>query len=243
MSISLMKLVWTQPLVSTDKLLLLRLCDYAGDDGSRVFPSVARLAHETSLSERHVQRRLRSLEKAGYISVVRNARGGCRGMTRNYLINVVTLSTGDTLSPITQRGDTSVVAGVTSYAATGDTSVTQTINEPSKEPLTVLPVEEKEPVDESLRDCLQAAGLSSAQIRRFFTNVRFEPGMKALIFPNRAMRDHVERRLETRLCMALGYHPTLEVAANNLPERGDGPSTIQADWWGVCSKITCPAMS
>ncbi len=54
-------------------LLLLALADIAGDDGSRVFPSIATLAKKTRLDERSVRRLLRKLEQDSAIERVRDA--------------------------------------------------------------------------------------------------------------------------------------------------------------------------
>lgn len=51
------------------RLVLLALADYAHDDGSKAFPSVAEIAKKARLSERQVKRCLKNLEEEGHISV------------------------------------------------------------------------------------------------------------------------------------------------------------------------------
>lgn len=48
----------------TARLVLICLANYASADGTSAFPSVARLAADTGLSERAVQQKLRELEQA-----------------------------------------------------------------------------------------------------------------------------------------------------------------------------------
>lgn len=53
-----------------ERLLLLCMARYAGDDGSRVFPSVATLAEDTQQTRAAVQRQLRSLAKKRLIVAI-----------------------------------------------------------------------------------------------------------------------------------------------------------------------------
>ena len=61
----------------SDLLVLLAIADFAKDDGSGAWPSVALLAEKTRLSERSVQYILRKLEASGEIIIERHA--GPRG--------------------------------------------------------------------------------------------------------------------------------------------------------------------
>lgn len=76
-----------------EMLLALALADHAHDDGTSIFPSVARLAAKTRQSPRAVQYQLRSMEKSGWLILVGGAKGGrkpgsdSRGRTREYRIN------------------------------------------------------------------------------------------------------------------------------------------------------------
>jgi len=90
-SFSLQSMVWPARLDGTAKLVLLRLCDFADDDGSRVFPTVKRVAADCGISERTTQDALRRLESAGVLVLVREADAGAR-KPREYRIDVPTLA-------------------------------------------------------------------------------------------------------------------------------------------------------
>lgn len=74
-------------------LLALALADHAHDDGTHIFPSIARLAEKTRQSERSVQYQLRRMEQSGWLLLVNAGIGGRRsgfgegGRTRQYRIN------------------------------------------------------------------------------------------------------------------------------------------------------------
>lgn len=76
-----------------EMLLALALADHAHDDGTHIFPSIARLAAKTRQSERSVQYQLRRMETAGWLVLVNSGIGGRRsgfgegGRTRQYRIN------------------------------------------------------------------------------------------------------------------------------------------------------------
>lgn len=86
------------------KVVLLKLCDHAHDDGTNIYPSVARIAHETEVSERTVQRILAGFVETGLLSVIDNESGG-RGRTKNYtlclnrLYELVMEIKGDSVTP------------------------------------------------------------------------------------------------------------------------------------------------
>lgn len=76
-----------------EMLLALALADHAHDDGTHIFPSIARLAEKTRQSERSVQYQLRRMEQSGWLVLVNAGVGGRRsgfgegGRTRQYRIN------------------------------------------------------------------------------------------------------------------------------------------------------------
>jgi hypothetical protein len=86
MSIKVMSVVFELELNHTDMFILLAMADHADDQGQRCYPSVARLAHKTSYSERQVRRSLRALEKSQIIVPVAYANGG-RGLATEYHIH------------------------------------------------------------------------------------------------------------------------------------------------------------
>jgi hypothetical protein len=69
MSVKLMGMVFEAPFESpTEKLVMLALADFASDDGSNIYPSIATLARRTSLSDRAVQKTLKALIAAGFLA-------------------------------------------------------------------------------------------------------------------------------------------------------------------------------
>lgn len=122
------------------KLLAVRLADFADDDGRGIYPSVARLAAETELSERTVQRILAEFVREGLLIVVKEATGK-PGIANAYDYDLDRLfaykpnQTGDSLSPVDDG------RGVTIERETGDTGDgdgchrdTRTVIEPPLEP-------------------------------------------------------------------------------------------------------------
>jgi hypothetical protein len=68
MSIRLMSAAWELSIPSTEKMVLMCLCDFASDDGGTCWPSVATLARKCSKGERTVQGAIRSLEDLGFLT-------------------------------------------------------------------------------------------------------------------------------------------------------------------------------
>lgn len=121
MSIACTSRVWENAdAKGSELLLLLALADHAHDDGSEAFPSVATLAAKTRLSERSVQRLLRTLEERGEIVNTGQRPSG----TNVYRVLAGQGRGGDILSP---RGDARVTGG-------GDARVTGGVTPVSPEP-------------------------------------------------------------------------------------------------------------
>lgn len=86
MSVRVMAAVWDRFDGNGGELLLaLALADFAADDGTGIYPSVARLARKTRRSRRAVQLGLRRLEALGFLSLV--AEAGAGKATRQYRIS------------------------------------------------------------------------------------------------------------------------------------------------------------
>lgn len=153
MSISIMSRLFKAQLGSCNrKLLAVRLADFADDDGRGIWPTVARLAAETELSERTVQRILREFEDEGLLVVVAEG-GGRPGQATRYDFSMPALEriferkaapagsiaaaegcqavTGDTVSPVTPATETGDTGD-----GDGCHGVTQTIREPLRKPST-----------------------------------------------------------------------------------------------------------
>lgn len=129
MSVKVSGWVWDMNLPSSQKLVALALADHAHDDGTEARPGVTGLSKKCSMNERTAQRSIRDLLAKGVIVVQRPS--------TNTLPTVYRFPApgGDNLSPqVPHRGDNTGELGVTDTTVGGDTSVTLTINEPSKEP-------------------------------------------------------------------------------------------------------------
>src|SRR4051812_40671604 len=128
MSVRVMALVYSARFGSRNnvtpavrKAVALKLADYASDDGSRVFPSVATIAAQTEISDRTVQRALMGFVEEGLLKIVR--KGGGRHTTE-YAFDLKFLltlpPTGVTASPLNdQRQDVTGVSNVEKTVVTG----------------------------------------------------------------------------------------------------------------------------
>lgn len=127
------------------KAVLLKLADHAHDDGTNIYPSVARIADETHLSTRTVQRVLGEFVKVELLHLVEHETGG-RGKSRNYMLNVPMLQAlalgekgdtqslftkGATQSPIPAKRVTDQHERVTDKTTKGDTACHPNHQEPS----------------------------------------------------------------------------------------------------------------
>jgi hypothetical protein len=101
MSVKLMALVWEYQFTRPEQSVMLALADHAQDDGSNVYPSVARIAWKTDYSERQVQRIMRDLEAKDILVAVKNIGGG-RGHATEYCIHI---EKGVKKSPFVKKGD------------------------------------------------------------------------------------------------------------------------------------------
>jgi hypothetical protein len=116
--------------------LLVHLCiaDAAHHDGTGAYPSVEFIARRIKGTERTVQRALRELEKAGDILIDYNA--GRHGVN----VYSVPMEVGRQID----GGDTEGTEGVTIPVEGGDTTVTQTLREPLREPSSPILMEPDE---------------------------------------------------------------------------------------------------
>ncbi len=88
MSIRLMTLVWDIPFpTQAQKLIALKLADYASDDGGSVFPARDTIADKVGCGESTVKRTLRAFRDCGLLHLIREG-GGARSSTNEWLINV-----------------------------------------------------------------------------------------------------------------------------------------------------------
>ena len=98
MSIRLMTLIWDIPFpAQSQKLIALKLADYAADTGGSVFPAVNTVAKQAGCDERTVQRVLKAFRKCGLIELVREGGTGPKA-TNEWRLNVpliASLSSGE----------------------------------------------------------------------------------------------------------------------------------------------------
>lgn len=82
-----MAMVWQRLDCTGGELILaLALADIAGDDGERIYPSLAYLCSKTRQSENTVRRQLKKFRKAHWLQMKKPATGG-RSLTNRYRIN------------------------------------------------------------------------------------------------------------------------------------------------------------
>ena len=93
-----MSTAWDMDIPSTEKMVLLCLCDYADDNGRSCYPAISTLAKRTSKNARTVQRALRWLEKSGVCNSHERA-----GTSTNYTVNLDAYVRGDKLSGVTNK--------------------------------------------------------------------------------------------------------------------------------------------
>lgn len=115
MSVRAMSWVWSSSTAEgLDRFVLLAIADCANDDGEQAWPAVSTLASKTGLSERTVQRCVKSLTALGELRVQANAgRRGCN-------LYSLTMATPVTQSPPTESHPRLSVAPVTE-SGRGDT--------------------------------------------------------------------------------------------------------------------------
>jgi DNA-binding transcriptional ArsR family regulator len=135
MSVTLMGKVWRTDLPTPEKMVLLVIADHANDDGTNAWPGIATIARKTSISERSVQRHLKTLEDANLITIIKQ--GGGNKHTRNdrrpnrYDVNLKALKAITWVDPEDDHGVTNGAPadlhgvtdqrhGVTSESARGD---------------------------------------------------------------------------------------------------------------------------
>lgn len=145
MSIMLMSRIFRMNIGGCNrKLLAVRLADFADDEGRGIYPGVERLASETELSERTVQRILADFEREGLL-ICRQRATGRPGIANRYDFDLAALkavedgiapaATGDNVSPVpdAQTGDNRAERGDTDDRE-GCHGVTLTVIEPLLEP-------------------------------------------------------------------------------------------------------------
>ena len=92
MSIRLMSLVWDIAFPThSQKLIALKLADYASDQGGSIFPAVNTIAAHVGCDERTVQRVLKSFRDAGVLHLVKDGGNGPKA-TNQWQLDVPALN-------------------------------------------------------------------------------------------------------------------------------------------------------
>ena len=144
MSIAIMSRLFKAELKTANrKMLAVRLGDFADDDGRGIWPSVGRLANETELSERTVQRLLQNFVTEGLLVVVKEGGSG-RGTSTRYDFDLTAIERlvankndkikGDTVSPLANPRVTNEAVKGDNHDSLGCHGVTQTVIEPLDKP-------------------------------------------------------------------------------------------------------------
>lgn len=138
MSVHVASLVWRLDLPANQKLVAVKLADYANDDGGDIFPGVERLAEECGMSERSIQRYLREFVDSGLLVIVAHAQGG-RGRSTEYAYDLERVT--ELCRPLkvkrvtaTTQRVTTETKRVTATTLKGDRACHPNSQEPSKEP-------------------------------------------------------------------------------------------------------------
>jgi hypothetical protein len=119
-----MSIAWDADLPLAEKAVLLCLCDHANDDGE-CWPSMARVARRSSMSERTAQRAIKGLRDKGILSW-----DDAPGRSHKFSIDPRQLVTPDNLSPPTMTAKPPTQCHPTPDTVSPKPSIT--IIEPSK---------------------------------------------------------------------------------------------------------------
>lgn len=96
MSLKATKWAFDQNLTPTLKVVLLSLADKASDTGENCWPSIKLISKECCISERSVQRHLKTLEAQGFIKINIRFRDNKSQTSNSYKLNI---SAPDSLTP------------------------------------------------------------------------------------------------------------------------------------------------
>jgi hypothetical protein len=86
MSVKVSALCWKVPLAATEKLVLLRMADFADDQGFNIYPAVQTVADDCGIGIRIVQLTLKKMVSKGILVVMNQ--GGGRGRATEYAIDM-----------------------------------------------------------------------------------------------------------------------------------------------------------
>jgi hypothetical protein len=121
--------VFDAKLEPREKLVLLVLANFANDAGDNVWPSVATVARMTGLSDSSVQRSIKKMLADGYLASAGEV-SVLTGKVNRYSIIAGKIPTGISVTPVSACYPTGISVTPHRYQP-----ATQSVNEPSNEPL------------------------------------------------------------------------------------------------------------
>lgn len=134
MSIRLMTLVWDIDFpTQAQKMIALRLSDYAADSGGSVYPARETIAKACGCDESTVKRTLKAFRECGLLQLVREGGNGPRD-TNEWLLNV-------SLMKALAEGRASLVGGAKGLEIAGDEKVVEAVDSDENKGGTVPPLE------------------------------------------------------------------------------------------------------
>lgn len=101
MSVKVSALCWKVRLPATEKLVLLRLADFADDQGFNIYPAVQTVADDCGVGARAVQLTLKKLVGVGILVIINQ--GGGRGRATEYAIDMDLIRQLKAAPPTAQR--------------------------------------------------------------------------------------------------------------------------------------------
>ncbi len=111
MSVKASNWAWNQPLKPTPKLVLMRLADFAGQDG-KCYASYSRLIQDVGVSKNTIRKSLDELIEQGFITKIRNVRQNMGYATSSFILNMETQDVVPPRSEIDQGGSSETDQGL-----------------------------------------------------------------------------------------------------------------------------------
>ena len=115
MSVKATNWAWNQTLKPTALLVLLRLADFAGQDG-RCYASYFRLTTDVNVSKNTIIKALKELQEWGYITKIKNKRENQANATNSFILNIhipdIDLASAETEQGLVQTVEPALVQTV-----------------------------------------------------------------------------------------------------------------------------------
>lgn len=212
MSVKVSSLCWKVRLSATEKLVLLRLADFADDQGFNIYPAVQTISDDCGVGRRAAQLTLKKLVDVGILVVINQ--GGGRRRTTEYAIDLDHLKQLRDAPPDENRYANGHAANHANSANSasrapfvGENSASDDINSEPRSPNPLLPVKE------------EGGGGTGAPAHEIAVVVGGLAGLKA-----------TESNIATvEAWLTAGYHPQLDIypaVVGALPTAKTVPGTF-----------------